>query len=73
MIFSVAVENGVDVKWGMTIMGSFILVAALLLKLGAGTWEEILRESGRSELAGHEATADRADSVNPATEMIQAL
>mmetsp|Transcript_17705 Transcript_17705/g.42651 ORF Transcript_17705/g.42651 Transcript_17705/m.42651 type:complete len:560 (-) Transcript_17705:302-1981(-) len=73
LIFSVAVENGVDVKWGMTIMGSFILVAALLLKLGAGTWEEILRESGRSELAGHEATADRADSVNPATEMIQAL
>lgn len=50
LVFSVLVENGVDAKWGMTFMGSFILVAASLLKFGAGKWEEILEESGRSGL-----------------------
>lgn len=41
----------------MTFMGSFMLIAALMLKLNAGTWEEILEESGRSDLAEH-ATAE---------------
>mmetsp|Transcript_20149 Transcript_20149/g.43767 ORF Transcript_20149/g.43767 Transcript_20149/m.43767 type:complete len:548 (-) Transcript_20149:358-2001(-) len=58
LIFSVLVENGVDAKWGMTFMGSFVLVAALMLKFGAGTWEEILQESGRSELAEHDTTEE---------------
>jgi len=53
LIFSLLIESGVDPKWGMTIMGSFILVAAFMLKFGAGTWEEILEESGRSESAAH--------------------
>jgi hypothetical protein len=36
-------------------MGSFVLIAALILRLGTGTWDEMLRESGRSELIEHEA------------------
>ena len=62
LIFSVLVENGVDAKWGMTCMGSFVLIAALTLKLGAGTWEEILQESGRSGLTEREATAESPTS-----------
>ena len=54
LVFSVLVENGVDAKWGMTFMGSFILLAAILLRLGAGTWDEILHESGRSDLSEQE-------------------
>jgi len=57
LVFSILIENGVDAKWGMTFMGSFILVAALLLRFGAGNWEEILIESQRSGLAEHEAEA----------------
>ena len=56
LVFSVLVENGVDAKWGMTFMGSFILLAAILLRLGAGTWDEILHESGRSDLSEQEPT-----------------
>jgi MFS-type transporter involved in bile tolerance (Atg22 family) len=51
LIFSALVENEIDPKWGMTFMGSFILIAALLLKFAAGTWEEILKESGRTNLS----------------------
>ena len=57
LVFSILIENGVDAKWGMTFMASFILVAASLLRFGAGTWEEILIESQRSGLAEHEAEA----------------
>jgi MFS-type transporter involved in bile tolerance (Atg22 family) len=49
LIFSVLVEHGVDAKWGMTLMGSFLLIAALMLRFGAGSWEEILHESGRHD------------------------
>lgn len=51
LIFSVLVETGVDASWGMTVMGSFILIAAIILKLGPGSWDEILHESGRSALS----------------------
>jgi hypothetical protein len=51
LIFSVLVETGVDASWGMTVMGSFILIAAIILKLGPGSWDEILQESGRSALS----------------------
>ena len=51
LIFSALVENEIDPKWGLTFMGSFILIAALLLKFAAGTWEEILEESGRTNLS----------------------
>ncbi len=57
LIFSVLVENGIEAKWGMTCMASFVLLAALLLQLG-GTWEEILQESGRSDLIEHGPTED---------------
>jgi MFS-type transporter involved in bile tolerance (Atg22 family) len=51
LVFSTLVENEIDPKWGLTFMGSFILIAAALLKFAAGTWEEILQESGRSNLS----------------------
>lgn len=54
MVFSILVEIGVDAKWGMTLMGSFILVAASLLRFGAGSWAEILQESERSGSPEHE-------------------
>ncbi len=54
LIFSVLVENGVDAKWGMTLMGSFLLISALMLRFGAGSWEEILHESGRDGLEEQE-------------------
>lgn len=52
LMFSILVGNEVDAKWGMVVIGSFLLVAALMLKLGTGTWEEILEESQRSGLTG---------------------
>ena len=51
LIFSALVENEIDPKWGLTFMGSFVLIGALLLKFAAGTWEEILEESGRTNLS----------------------
>ena len=63
-MFSVLVENGVDAKWGMTFMGSFILLAAILLRLGAGTWDEILHESGRSDLSEQERS-EPTESTTP--------
>lgn len=60
LVFSILVENGVDAKWGMTFMGSFVLVAASMLRFGAGTWEEILAESGRHD-------ADDSDENEPAS------
>jgi MFS-type transporter involved in bile tolerance (Atg22 family) len=51
LVFSTLVENEIDPKWGLTFMGSFILIAAALLRFAAGTWEEILQESGRSDLS----------------------
>ena len=49
LIFSVLVEGGVEAKWGMIFMGSFLFLAALMLKFGTGNWEEILHESGRND------------------------
>ena len=51
LIFSVLIGNGVDAKWGMIAMASFLLLAATILRFCPGTWEEILRESGRSDPA----------------------
>jgi MFS-type transporter involved in bile tolerance (Atg22 family) len=62
LIFSTLVENEIDPKWGMTFMGSFILIAAALLKFAAGTWEEILHESGRSNLS---VRADLSERESP--------
>ena len=42
-------------------MGSFVLIAALLLRFGAGTWEEMLLESGRSELVEHENDVESSE------------
>jgi MFS-type transporter involved in bile tolerance (Atg22 family) len=59
LLFSVMVERGVDPKWGLTLMGSFILVAASMLKFGSGPWEEILQESGRRvDLSQHETATE---------------
>jgi len=60
LLFSVLIQNGVDAKWGMTVMASFLLLAATLLKFGAGTWDEIIQESGRSE-----STEDAASEGSP--------
>ena len=49
LLFSVVVENGIDQKYGMIVMSCFVLVAALILKICTGKWEDILSESGRSE------------------------
>ena len=58
LVFSLFVENGVDAKWAMSFMSVFIMIGALLLRLGTGTWEEMLQESGRSELVEHETNAE---------------
>ncbi|KAL7532475.1 hypothetical protein ACHAWF_004149 [Thalassiosira exigua] len=50
LLFSILVSNGIDAKYGLTVMASFVLIAAMMLKLGTGSWDEILEESGRSEL-----------------------
>ena len=63
LVFSVLVENGFDAKWGMSFMGSFLLIGAILLKLGAGTWEEILHESGRSDLSEQQSSASSSPQV----------
>jgi len=65
LVFSILVESGVDAKWGMTFMGSFILVAASLLKFGSGTWEEILQESQRSEFAEHHEHHEHESIAEP--------
>lgn len=62
LIFSVLIENGVDTKWGMTVMSSFLLLAAMLLKFGAGTWDEMTQESGRSEVTEN-ATASEGSPL----------
>lgn len=51
LLFSLMISNGIDPKWGMTAMAGFVIFAALLLALGTGKWEDILEESGRSEVA----------------------
>jgi len=56
LIFSVLISRGVDIKWGMTLIASFLPLAASILRFGAGGWEEILRESGRSDLAAEHDT-----------------
>ena len=63
LVFSVLVENGFDAKWGMSFMGSFLLIGAILLKLGAGTWEEILHESGRSDLSEQQSSASSSPQI----------
>jgi UMF1 family MFS transporter len=65
LIFSALVENEIDPKWGLTFMGSFILIGALLLKFAAGTWEEILEESGRSSLSVRENWSEREALAEP--------
>mmetsp|Transcript_38950 Transcript_38950/g.81864 ORF Transcript_38950/g.81864 Transcript_38950/m.81864 type:complete len:552 (-) Transcript_38950:197-1852(-) len=64
LIFSILVSNGVEAKWGMTFMASFVLVAALLLRLGAGSWEEMLAESGRSDLTTHVGDSDESSHLH---------
>lgn len=51
LLFAILVEQGIGAKWGLTVMASFVLVAAFMLKFCAGSWEEILKESGRSATA----------------------
>ena len=71
LLFSVVVENGIDQKYGMIVMSCFVLLAALILKMCAGTWEDILVESGRSErqLSQGERPAD-SESVS---ELVQIM
>ena len=52
------ISNGIDPKWGMTAMAGFVIFAALLLALGTGKWEDILEESGRSEVANSHSIAE---------------
>jgi hypothetical protein len=42
----------------MTAMAGFVIFAALLLALGTGKWEDILEESGRSEVAHSHSIAE---------------
>jgi hypothetical protein len=42
----------------MTAMAGFVIFAALLLALGTGKWEDILEESGRSEVANSHRIAE---------------
>ncbi|KAL3823651.1 hypothetical protein ACHAXA_009756 [Cyclostephanos tholiformis] len=55
LVFGILVQKGYDPKWGMTFIGCFILIPAAMLRFCAGTWEEILQESGRVDSAGPEA------------------
>ncbi len=58
LLFSLMISNGIDPKWGMTAMAGFVIFAALLLALGTGKWEDILEESGRSEVANSHSIAE---------------
>jgi MFS-type transporter involved in bile tolerance (Atg22 family) len=72
LIFGIAVEKGIDPKWGLTMMGSFIFVAALLLKCCSGSWGEIIEESGRSGLNERINVSEREAPVeSPITTPIQ--
>lgn len=51
LIFGILVQGGYEPKWGMTFIGCFILIPAAMLRFCAGTWEEILLESGRVDPA----------------------
>mmetsp|Transcript_11136 Transcript_11136/g.17002 ORF Transcript_11136/g.17002 Transcript_11136/m.17002 type:complete len:259 (-) Transcript_11136:59-835(-) len=57
LLFSLMVSNGIDPKWGMMAMASFVIFAASLLAVGTGKWEDILLESGRSETEGVDTEA----------------
>ena len=52
LVFGILVQKGVDPKWGMTFIGCFILIPAAMLRFCAGSWEEIVEETGRADLAG---------------------
>jgi hypothetical protein len=63
LLFSLMISNGIDPKWGMTAMAGFVIFAALLLALGTGKWEDILEESGRSEVANSHSIAEVVEGV----------
>jgi len=53
LLFSILVEQGAGANLGLTVTASFPLIAAFLLRFCAGSWEEILAESGRGEAAAN--------------------